>query len=117
MGVSKSLVFITCDGLGCTKQIMYDIKDEKATFENPDNAWMKSLRVVQTADGRPYAYCSDTCEVKGAATGRHNVLEQPKVIPANSAAQVAQAAMAAANAQKQDQAIRDGQPAKVQLTD
>ena len=116
MGVVKSLVFIACDAAGCTRQITYDLKDEKATFENPENAWMKSLRVVQTADGRPYAYCSDTCEVNGTATGKHNVLEQPKIQPAASAAQIAAAAQMAAQAKAADAAIREGQTAKVQLT-
>ena len=96
---------------------MFDRKEEKQIFENPDNSWLKSTRVVQSADGRNIVYCSDICEVKGTETGKHNIPEPPKIVQATNPAAVAAAAQAAANAKAQEQAIREGQPAKVQLTD
>ncbi|SRR6266851_975002 len=107
---------IACDGPECTKQVLFDRKEEKAVFENPDNAWLKSTRVVQSADGRNIVYCSDTCEVKGAATGKHNIPEAAKVVTDANPAAIAAAAQAASRARQADQAIRDGQPTKVQLT-
>jgi hypothetical protein len=108
---------ISCDGPGCTKAVLFDRKEEKAAFENPENVWLKSTRVVQSADGRNLAYCSDTCEVKGAGTGKHNIPEAPKIVTQTNAAAIAAAAAAAANARQTEQAIREGQPAKVQITD
>jgi hypothetical protein len=108
---------IKCDSPGCTKEVLYDRKDEKAIFENPENSWLKTTRIVQSADGRNIVYCSDTCEVTGTATGKHNVPEPPKIVTASNPAAVVAAAQAAANARAQEAAIRAGQPAKVQLTD
>lgn len=108
---------ISCDAPNCGKQVLFDRKDEKVTFENPENVWLKSTRVVQSADGRNIVYCSDACEVKGAATGTHNIPEAPKIVTATSPAAIAVAAQAAANAQRTEKAIRDGQPTQVQLTD
>lgn len=107
---------IACDGPGCDKQVLFDRKAEKETFENPDNVWLKSCRVVQSADGRNIVYCSDTCEVKGAATGKHNIPEPPKVVTDANPAAIAAAAAAAARTKEADQAIRGGQPTKVQLS-
>jgi len=108
---------ISCDAPGCNKQILFDRKDEKATFEVPENVWLKSARVVQSADGRNIVYCSDTCEVKGTATGKHNIPEPTKIVQAANPAAIIAAAQAAHQAKQTEQAIRDGQPAKVQLTD
>lgn len=108
---------ITCDGPGCTKQVLYDRAKEKEIFELPENAWLRSTRVVQSADGRNLVYHDDACEVKGAATGKHNIPEAPKILTAANPAAIAVAAQAAAAAKAAEQAIRDGQPTKIQLTD
>jgi hypothetical protein len=107
---------ISCDAFGCAKQVVFDRKEEKATFENPENAWLKTSRVVQSADGRNHVYCSDECELKGTATGKHNIPEPKKVVEGNAAA-VALAAEQAAVAKQAEAAIRDGGPANVRLTD
>lgn len=108
---------IKCDAPGCTKEVLFDRKDERATFENPDNAWLKSTRVIQSADGRNLAYCSDLCEVEGTRTGKHNIPEAPKVAPTATQAEVSAAvAMAKARADA-DAAIRKGAPASVTITD
>lgn len=114
--VQSAIRTIKCDADDCTKEVIYDRKDEAATFQAPENAWLKTTRVVQSADGRNIVYCSDSCEVKGAATGKHNVPEPPKVAVA-SPAHVEAAAKLAAARKNADQALRDGQPTKVQLTD
>lgn len=114
--IDSNIRAISCDGPECTKQVLYDRKDEKTTFELPENAWLRSTRVTQTADGRNLVYCSDTCEVKGTATGKHNIPEAPKIVTATNPAAIVAAAQAAAQAKAAEQAIRDGQPTKVQLT-
>lgn len=108
---------ISCDGPGCTKQVLFDRREEKATFDNPENAWIRTTRAIQTGDGRNFVYCSDVCEVKGVSTGNHNIPEAPKIVTTANPAAIAAAAKAAANAKQIDQSIRDGQPARVQVTD
>jgi hypothetical protein len=107
---------ISCDAPECGKEIVFDRKDEQATFANPDNIWLKSARVVQTADGRNIVYCSDACTVKGVATGKLNIPEPPKVVTANPAQAEAAAKLQAAR-QQAEAAIRTGQPANIQITD
>ncbi len=114
--IDTAIRSISCDAPECNKAVLYDRKDEKATFENPENVWLRGSRVVQSADGRNLTYCSDICEIEGVKTGKHNIQEPPKVVQGNAAA-IAAAAQAAANAKSVDKAIRDGQSAKVQLTD
>jgi hypothetical protein len=106
---------IKCDAPECTKEVLFDRKEEKTIFENPDNVWLKSTRVVQSADGRNLVYCSDTCEVKGTATGTHNLPEPPKIHTASNPAAIAAAAQAAANARQADQSLRDGSGGKIQV--
>jgi hypothetical protein len=96
---------------------MYDRREEKQTFENPDNAWLKTLRLTQTADGRSFAYCSDICEIKGVESGKHNIPTPQVIAPATGAAAVLAAAKEAAARKATDEAIRAGGPAKVQITD
>ena len=108
---------ISCDAFGCAKQVVFDRKEEKATFEKPENAWLKTSRVVQSADGRNHVYCSDECELKGTATGKHNIPEPKKIIETGNAAAVAIAAQQAAAAKQAEAAIRDGAPANIQITD
>ena len=101
----------------CKHEITFDRKDEQTIFGNADNAWLKGTRVVQTADGRNLVYCSDGCEVKGTASGKHNIPEPPKIAVASNPAQVEAAAKLAAARSQAEAAIRQGQPANIQLTD
>jgi hypothetical protein len=107
---------ITCDGPECTKAVLYDRKEEKQTFELPENVWLRATRVTQTADGRNLVFCSDICEIKSVETGKHNIPEAPKVVAAGNSAAVAAAVASAAAAKTADAAIRAGQPANVKLT-
>lgn len=107
---------IKCDAPNCGKEVIFDRKDEQTTFADPSNVWLKSTRVVQTADGRNLVYCSDACTVEGVGTGKLNVPEAPKVAVANPAQAEAAGKLAAARAQA-EKAIREGQPANIQITD
>lgn len=97
--IDTAIRAIQCDGPECTKQVMYDRKDEKATFELPENSWLKTTRVTQTADGRNLVYCSDVCEVKGTGTGKHNIPEPPKIVTATNPAAIVAAAQASSASQ------------------
>ena len=114
--VISSVRTIKCDAPECTNTITYDRKAEKQVFEAPENAWLRSTRVIQTADGRNLAYCSDACTVKGAASGVLNLPVAPAIVPGNAAA--VQAAVAAAKAKSDgDAAIRAGKPANIQIAE
>ncbi len=115
--IDSAIRNITCDAPDCTKAVLYDRKDEKTVFAAPENVWLKTTSVVQTADGRTKTNCSDTCEVTGVATGTHNIPEPPKIVTATNPAAIAAAAASAAAARQADAAIREGGKAKVQLTD
>lgn len=118
MAITDTVVrTIACDAFGCSKQVVFDRKEEKQTFENPDNAWLKTSRIVQSADGRNHVYCTDECELKGAATGKHNMPEPKKIVETGNAAAIAVAAAQAAAAKQAETAIREGKPANIQLTD
>jgi hypothetical protein len=108
---------ITCNAPDCGHTVTFDRREEKQVFETPENAWLKTSRVVQTADGRNLVYCSDECTVKGAATGIMNVPLAPAIIPGANAQAVAIAARAAEQARAAEHAIREGKPANITVTD
>jgi hypothetical protein len=97
--------------------VTFDRKEEAANFAKPENVWLKTSRVVQTADGRNHVYCSDECELKGTATGKHNIPEPKKIVETGNAAAIAIAAQQAAQAKAAEEAIRTGQPTNIQITD
>lgn len=109
---------ISCDKPGCPKTITYDATpdatgksaSETATFENPDNAWMKSVRTVHTIDNRNFTYCSDVCEVEAVKDGVHNMIQKKLIEAAATPAQVAQAAAAAKAAELAGKALHEGRP-------
>jgi hypothetical protein len=111
--VDSAIRTIKCER--CPNEVVFDRKDEQATFANPVNAWLKGVRLIQTADGRVLSYCTDACELEGIKAGIHNIPEQPKVAEGNAAMVAAAAKMATARAQA-EQAIRDGKPTNVQLS-
>lgn len=113
--VDSAIRNITCDAEGCTKAVLYDRKDEKTVFDNPDNAWLKTTRVIQTADGRNFTYCSDLCEVNGTGSGKHNIPEPKKIVETTNPAAIAMAAQAAAQARQADQTLREGSGGKIQV--
>lgn len=121
------IVFRTtaCDGPNCKggkdggqATVTFNQKDQadisKAHEENP---WLNTGRVLQTADGRIFFFHDDVCTVEFIATGSANPPEQKKILEVPTGAEYAIKAAAAAAAQKRfaDQAIREGQPASIQM--
>ena len=114
---------VTCDQCGktVTYEQLVDPRTGRAGGISPqvmeENPWLKTNRIVLTADGHNFGYCSDICEIAGLETSRHNMPEPQKVeIPQGSAsAQIAAAAAAAKAREDATKAIKDGQPTKVHL--
>ena len=113
---------VTCDM--CKKTVTYEQQqlngrihlDPKVMEDNP---WLKTNRVVLTADGRNFGYCSDLCEVAGLETKQHNMPEPKQVeIPTGGAQAQIQAAAAAAK-QRQDatKALKAGDGAKLHIAE
>src|ERR1700688_3808662 len=108
---------VTCDA--CGKTVTYEQQQrggiDPAILE--ENPWLKSNRVVLTADGRNFGYCSDLCTVKGLESGIFNMPEPKQVeIPTGGAQAQIQAAAAAAKArQDATKAIKAGDGAKLHI--
>jgi hypothetical protein len=109
---SMQFVTIKCDNQPeCPQTITYEAKTEQQVFENPANSWVKGLRRVMTSDSRMICYCSDTCEAKGIATGKHNIPLPKKIIDGiATAGQVEAAARAAALTEQATAALKAGPP-------
>ena len=114
---SVSYETLTCNGPGCPRTITYEASQGQATFALPENAWVKTARLVQPLLQNPqnpnklvFLLCSDECEVKSAATGVHNLPEPKRIIqgPAVNAEQVAAAAAAAKRAEEATAALKSG---------
>jgi len=115
MGLIDSAVrTITCNGPECPHTVTFDRREEKQTFDAPGNEWMKSVRIIQTVDGRNIVYCSDACEIKGVATGSHNLPTPKKIIDAPaSSASIQAAAAAAKRAEEATAALKAGAPVTI----
>lgn len=99
---------ITCNGAGCENAVTVERgKEAEAAEKTP---WFKTLRIVQTSQGRNFCYCSDQCELASVAEGLHNPEEPKKIIEAPSSSLVQQAAAAAKAAEAATKAIKAGQP-------
>lgn len=108
--IKQDIITMSCDGPECKNSVVFALALEEQTANTPGNEWMKAVRIVKSADGRTFLYCSDVCEVKGIGTGQHNRPEPKKIIgDAGSAAAVAQAAAAAEQAKKATEALKQGQ--------
>jgi hypothetical protein len=91
--------------------VTFALSAEKATFDMPENVWLKSMRMVQTLDARKFVYCSDVCEAKAIEAGTHNLPEPKRIIDNVATPAQVQAAADAAKAQEAaTQAIKAGQP-------
>lgn len=111
---------VTCDA--CKKTVTYEQQQSNGRIHiDPQvlesNPWLKSNRVVLTADGRNFGYCSDLCEVAGLESKRHNMPEAPQVeIPTGSAqAQILAAAAAAKQREDATKAIKSGEGTKLHI--
>lgn len=104
---------IICNGPECPKSVTFQMTKEahEKTLAAEGNEWLKTVRVVETPDGRKLAYCSDVCEAKAIGAGQHNVPEPSRIIQGvANAAQVKAAADAAAAAERATAALRAGGP-------
>jgi len=99
---------IKCDGPDCTKAITFNVAEGKEVANQAGNEWMKSIRLVQTPDGRVLVYHDDVCEISGARTGQHNIPVPKKIIEAANPAAVAAAAQAAEAAKVSDANLKSG---------
>jgi len=106
---------VKCELPECPNTATFDVstKDKAMT----DNPWLRTYRTVQTGDGRTFGYCGDACELTGVASGKHNMPEPKRIIDTASAGAVAAVAQQVAAAKAAEQAIRDGKPANIQVTD
>lgn len=107
---------VTCNA--CNKAVTFEQSQRGVPQDIVEaHPWLKTNRVVLTSDGRNFSYCSDLCMTTGLETGLFNTPEALKVeIPQGSAQAQIQAAAAAAKAREEaTAAIKQGQPAKVQL--
>ena len=110
--ISQSLYkTVSCNGPGCENTVTYEASQEGAdqaiTLTTP---WMKTLRVVQTKQGRVFAYCSDSCELGSIAAGNHNPEERKQIVLPQGANAQQQAAYEAARAEAATKAIKAGGP-------
>jgi len=106
--IDSQIRTVSCNG--CDKSVTYDAQSKESLAKAiEDNPWLKTLRIVQTAQGRNFAYHDDQCELSGVAAGNHNPEEPKKVItmPANASA-IAEAAKAAKATEEATKAIKDG---------
>lgn len=99
--IRQAFTTITCNGVGCANTVTFeDSKQQEVANETP---WMRTIRVVQTGQGRNFVYCSDSCELSNVGAGAHNP-EERKVIAfpqgANAMEMAAAQAKAAENATK-----------------
>jgi hypothetical protein len=104
-----------CDNPECGKEITFDRAQEKEVFATPANQWLKSLRFVQTVDGRGLLYCSDLCEIVGVKSGSHNLPEQKQIIENANEATVKAAAQAAEAAVESTKTLKSGKGGKISL--
>ncbi len=110
---------VTCNA--CNKTVTYEQNQRDQEFMKKvmeDNPWLRSNRVVLTADGRNFSYCSDMCMLAGVESGLFNMPEPAKVeIPTGSAtAQIAAAAAAAKRQAEAQTAIKTGAPVTLHTT-
>ncbi|HZS43386.1 MAG TPA: hypothetical protein VFA52_04345 [Candidatus Paceibacterota bacterium] len=102
-----TFVTIKCDGPDCEREATFQADQESEKDATRQNPWIAAVRNVGTLDNRTFTYCSDECEIKGAAEGRHNK-EERRVISAASPQQIDLAAKAAEAARKANKALHDG---------
>lgn len=106
---------VKCELPECPNTATFDVSTkDKAMIDNP---WLRTYRTVQTGDGRTFGYCGDACELAGVASGKHNIPEPKRIIDTANAGAVAAVAQQVAAAKAAEQAIREGKPANIQVTD
>jgi hypothetical protein len=108
---------MTCNGVGCTNSVTFDIKNAEETFKA--TPWLRTFRIVQ-ANGRNFFYCGDLCEISGIEAEVHNPPEEKKIVElpsVGSATSAIQAAAAAARAAEEStRKIKSGEGGQIQIS-
>lgn len=109
---------VKCDNPACTSEAVFPKLQNGVLPEVLEkNPWLKTARLIQTADGRVRYYCTDVCEVAGIKTGEHNPPEPKKVIdmPSGPALEAIKKAAAEELARRQGtQALKEGKQVQFQ---
>lgn len=106
---------ITCNGPSCKNTVTYDAQQQGAEQQMAqDTPWLKTLRLLQTSQGRNFAYCSDACEIENVATGAHNPETRKTIILPTGANAAEIAAQQAANAEAATKALKSGEGVTLQ---
>lgn len=104
--VQQTFKTVTCNGPSCVKTVTFEGgKEQEVANVTP---WFKTMRILQTAQGRNFCYCSDECEIANAATGAHNPEERKTIVLPAGANAVDVAASQAAEAEAATKALRAG---------
>jgi hypothetical protein len=112
---SSVTTLVKCDHPECSNSASFDASTQKQALA--DTPWLRTYRTIQTADARSFGYCGDQCELKGVASGQHNMPEPKRVIESGNAAAVAAAANAVAAAKASEQALKEGTGGKIQISE
>ncbi len=104
--IQQTIKTVTCNGVECKNTVTFEAGSEQAVSE--EKAWFKTLRMVQTAQGRNFVYCSDACEISNVATGAHNPEERKNIIVPEGANTMAHAAAQAKTAEEATRALKAG---------
>ena len=104
--IQQTFKTVTCNGPECKNTVTFEAGQEQAVAE--EKAWFKTLRMIQTAQGRNYVYCSDACEIANVAVGLHNPEERKNIIVPEGANAMAQAEQQAKIAEAAARAMKAG---------
>lgn len=98
---------VSCDNAACGKTITHD-RNDNTIADKEENAWMRTLRLIQSVDGRAFVYCSDVCEIEGIKSGQHNPPQKKTIIEDASPAALNGAIQSAEAARQSDQNLKRG---------
>lgn len=104
--IQQTFKTVTCNGPECKNTATFEAGSEQAVAEK--EPWFKTLRMVQTAQGRNFVYCSDACEIANVATGAHNPEERKNIVLPEGANTLAHAAAQAKLAEDATKALKAG---------
>lgn len=108
----SQFVTISCDGLDCPNTSTFAQTQEGEAAAIQANPWLTNVRFVQAPPSRPqqegsrFVYCSDECEIKATAAGKHN---KAQIIVPTGPNTVELEAQAAARARQATQALKSGE--------
>ena len=99
---------VSCNGPQCEKSVTFEEKEGAMQRVANETPWFKTMRVVQTAQGRNFVFCSDNCEIESVATGVHNPEERTSIVIPHGANSQELAAAQARQAEEATKAMKKG---------